>query len=200
MKVLVIGGGAREHVIYDTAFRSKNVELFSVMKNLNPGIQRLSMNYLIENETNVDNVVNYALKNDIDLAIVGPEAPLEVGIVNELNNSGIDACSPTKEAARIETNKEWMRKLLKKYKIPGQLKFETFTNASKAQEFIENLNGEVAVKPIGLTGGKGVKISGDHFKITAIPANQSVINPLRNNILTYDAQASRARAVLTDTV
>ncbi|MDH7517375.1 MAG: DUF996 domain-containing protein [Candidatus Thermoplasmatota archaeon] len=54
--------------------------------------------------------------------------------------------------------------LLKKYKICGQLKYESFTDAKKAKKFIEDLNGEVAIKPIGLTGGKGVRVSGDHFK------------------------------------
>jgi phosphoribosylamine--glycine ligase len=94
---------------------------------------------------------------------VGPEAPLEAGLVNELNKQGIKTCSPSKEAARIETDKEWMRNLLKKYKITGQLKCETFTDPKKAKKFIEDLNGEVAIKPIGLTGGKGVRVSGDHF-------------------------------------
>ena len=163
MKVLVVGGGAREHAICDAVCRSNDVELFSVMSNLNPGIQSLSKDYLKEKETNIENVIKYAKKNQIDIAIIGPEAPLEVGIVNNLNKEGIKACSPTKEAAQIETDKEWMRNLLKKYKIPGQLKCETFTNINKAKKFIENLDGEVALKPIGLTGGKGVRVAGDHF-------------------------------------
>jgi len=163
LKVLVVGGGAREHAICDAVCRSKYVELYSVMSNLNPGIQVLANDFLQEKETDVKKVVDFAKNRGIDLVIVGPEAPLEAGIVNELNKAGIKACSPTKEAARIETDKEWMRNLLKKNKIPGQLKCESFTDFKKAKKFIEDLNGEVAVKPIGLTGGKGVKVSGDHF-------------------------------------
>ena len=163
LKVLVVGGGAREHAICDAVIRSQNAELFSVMSNLNPGIKTNAVDFLKEKETNVENVVNFAKQKNINLVIVGPEAPLEMGIVNELNKQGIKACSPTKEAARIETDKEWMRNLLKKYNVPGQLKCETFNDANKAKNFIESLNCEVALKPIGLTGGKGVQVSGDHF-------------------------------------
>ena len=160
---MVVGGGAREHAMCDAICRSNDAELYSVMSNLNPGIQFLAKDFLKEKETNAEKVGEFAQEKEIDLVIVGPEAPLEAGIVNELNKAGIKACSPTKEAARIETDKEWMRNLLKKYKIPGQLKCETFTDIKKARRFIENLNGEVAIKPIGLTGGKGVRVSGDHF-------------------------------------
>ncbi len=178
LKILVVGGGAREHAICDAVHRSKNTELYTVMKNKNPGIAELSKDFLIEKETNVENVVKYAKEKNIDITIVGPEAPLEVGLVNELQKNGIQACSPTKEAARIETDKEWMRNLLKKYNISGQLKCESFTDTKKAKKFIEDLNGEVAVKPIGLTGGKGVKVAGDHFKSTeeAVQYVKEVIN------------------------
>jgi len=66
MNVLVIGGGAREHAICDAVSRSKNVNLYSVMKNLNPGIERMAVDYLLEKETNVDRVVEYAKKKNID--------------------------------------------------------------------------------------------------------------------------------------
>ena len=164
LKILVVGGGAREHAICDAVIRSKNAELYSIMSNLNPGIKSIAKKFLKEKETNINKVVDFAKTQDIDYVIVGPEAPLQEGIVNELEKNGIKTCSPTKEAARIETDKEWMRNLLKKHNIPGQLKYETFTDINKAKKYIEKLNHEVAIKPIGLTGGKGVKVSGDHFK------------------------------------
>ncbi|UCD14347.1 MAG: phosphoribosylamine--glycine ligase [Thermoplasmatales archaeon] len=166
MNVLVIGGGAREHAICDAVSRSENVTLFSVMKNLNPGIERMAVDYLLEKETNVDRVVEYAKKNNIDLLLVGPEAPLELGLVDELTKNNINTCAPTRDAARIETDKEWMRNLVRKYKIPGQLTYGTFSDVEKAKRFIEELNAEVAIKPIGLTGGKGVRVAGDHFNGT----------------------------------
>ena len=164
MNVLLVGGGAREHAICAAACRSKNTTLFSVMHNENPGISLLSKDVFLEKETNIKPVVEYAVEKDIDVALIGPEAPLQEGLTDLLQKKGIAVCAPTQKAARIETDKEWMRNLLKKYDISGQVRCETFTNAKRAIRYIEKLNGEVALKPIGLTGGKGVRVSGDHFQ------------------------------------
>jgi phosphoribosylamine--glycine ligase len=163
IRVLVVGGGAREHAICDAIKRSKQATLFVVMKNNNPGIARLAADVLIEKETNTAKVVQYAQHHQIDIVCIGPEAPLQQGLADALTKQGIAVCAPTKEAARIETDKEWMRNLLKKHNIPGQLQFNTFTNPQDARAFIESLEGKVALKPIGLTGGKGVWVQGDHF-------------------------------------
>lgn len=164
MNVLIVGGGAREHAICDAIHRSKNTILFSVMHNENPGISALAKDVFLEKETNIKPVVEYAVEKNIDLALIGPEAPLQEGLTDELSRNGIATCAPTKNAARIETDKEWMRNILKKYDISGQVRCECFTNIDKASRYMNDLNCEVALKPIGLTGGKGVKVHGDHFK------------------------------------
>ena len=162
MKVLVVGGGAREHAICDAASRS-DAELYAVMKNANPGIKRIVKDFYLQNETAVDKVVSYAVSKNIELAVVGPEAPEGAGLTDALREHGIDVASPSKEAARIETDKEFMRTLMERHGIPGTLKSRAFSDVREAREFIEMLDGEVAVKPVGLTGGKGVRVAGDHF-------------------------------------
>jgi len=164
--VLVIGGGAREHALCDAVHRSQNAKLYSVMKNVNPGIKRLAESFTQIKETDVEAVVKYALETNIDLVFIGSEAPLEAGLTDALTQKGISVCAPTKDAARIETDKEWMRNLLEKHHISGQLAFDSFTDTTNAAKYIENLSGKVVLKPIGLTGGKGVRVAGDHFKTT----------------------------------
>ncbi len=165
MRVLVIGGGAREHAIC-SALKDSDAEIYSFMKNSNPGIKRIAKDYFLHDECDAEKVVSYALSKNIELAIVGPEAPLQEGVTNLLIENGIPTASPTREAAEIETDKEFMRKLMKKYRIKGRVKWGVFSDEKSAEEFINKFEGNVAVKPVGLTGGKGVKVYGSHFNST----------------------------------
>ncbi|HEC89015.1 MAG TPA: phosphoribosylamine--glycine ligase, partial [Thermoplasmatales archaeon] len=108
MNILVVGGGAREHAICNAVVESKNTVLYSIMHNRNPGIERLAEEYMVEKETNINSVTEFACDKNIDLALVGPEAPLQEGLTDALMEKGITTCAPTKKAARIETDKEWM--------------------------------------------------------------------------------------------
>jgi phosphoribosylamine---glycine ligase len=161
--VLVVGGGAREHALCDAVYRSRDVALFSIMKNVNPGIKLLAKKVEQVMETDVKKIVSYAEKHQIDMVFIGPEAPLESGLTDALRKKNISVCAPSKAAARIETDKEWMRNLLKKHNVSGQLQFQSFNSVEAAKNFIEKLEGNVVLKPVGLTGGKGVKVAGDHF-------------------------------------
>ena len=165
MKVLLVGGGAREHALALALAKNPDTELYAVAHNRNPGIARIAKDYLLEKETNADKIAEWAKSKGVKMAVVGPEAPLEAGVTDKLTAAGIDCASPSKKAAEIETSKQFMRKLMVKYKIPGSVKCEVFDGARDARKYIESL-GAVAVKPIGLTGGKGVRVSGDHFKDT----------------------------------
>ena len=162
MKVLTVGGGGREHAAVEAFYRS-GAEIYAVMKNANPGIIARSKNYKLTDEKNVKAVCDYALECNVELAFVGPEAPLEVGIVDALEKIGVKCASPTKAAARIETSKTFMRELLDKHKIKGNLGFASFDNAKDTEEHIRNVKYDIVVKPVGLTGGKGVKVQGEHL-------------------------------------
>ncbi|ERH07901.1 MAG: phosphoribosylamine--glycine ligase [Halonotius sp. J07HN4] len=111
--------------------------------------------------TDAEAIVEYAERIDASLAIVGPEAGLQAGVADELDAAGIYTFGPQAEDARIETDKSFQREFMADNDIPGCPDFETFDDMDAACEFIDNYDGDLAVKPAGLTGGKGVKIIGD---------------------------------------
>lgn len=161
MKVLVVGTGAREHAIASRL--ADDVELYVYMSKINPGMSKIAT-YEQGDEGEVDKVAQYAKENEIDIAFIGPEAPLGKGIVDALEKEGIRCVGPTQSAARIETDKSFMRKLFEDYEIEGSLVYKVFDNTEELNEFLDDFDKDVVVKPVGLTGGKGVKIVGDHLK------------------------------------
>jgi phosphoribosylamine--glycine ligase len=162
MKILTIGGGGREHAAVEALHRS-GAEIYAVMKNMNPGIAKRSAKYLLCDEKNIPEICRFAKENGVGYAFVGPEAPLEAGIVDALEKDGVRCASPTKAAARIETSKTFMRELVEKHGIKGNLEFAHFDNATDAEAYLKGVSHEIVVKPVGLTGGKGVKVQGEHL-------------------------------------
>ncbi len=164
MKILLIGNGAREHAIAEAFRRNKTAELFSYMKSKNPGIASLSKKIEIGGYPDLDKIKIFAQGNNADFAFIGPEDPLNEGVVDALQEIGINAIGPTKLMARLETSKSFTRELLQKYNIEGNPKFKIFNkdNIDEANDFLNEID-EAVVKPDGLTGGKGVKVQGDHF-------------------------------------
>ncbi len=161
MKILVVGTGARENAICKAI--DGNAELYSIMSNKNPGIARMSK-YQIANENDIEKVKKFASDNNIDIAVIGPEAPLEKGIVDALEEIGVGCVGPTMEAAKIETDKVFMRNLFENYKIDGSLVYKVFDNYEDISDFIDDFGKDLVIKPVGLTGGKGVKIMGEQLK------------------------------------
>ena len=165
MRILLIGNGAREHAIVKALDRStQDKELYAFMTAKNPGITRIVSDYIIGDTCNPGEVAEYADKKSIELAVIGPEAPLNVGVVDVLEDKGISCSGPRKIAAQLETDKTFCRNLLEKYKIKGNPSYGVFSEYEKAAEYIDSIDHEYVIKPAGLTGGKGVKVSGEHLK------------------------------------
>ncbi|WP_435095495.1 phosphoribosylamine--glycine ligase [Halarchaeum sp. P4] len=160
--VLLVGGGGREHAIARSL--ADDCDLYACASNRNPGIVDLAEDVETLDENDPEAVVAYAEDVGADLAVVGPESPLAAGVVDALEDVGIYAFGPKQAEARIETDKQFQREFMAEHDIPGTPWFETFSDAEAAAAFVEELADEgedAAVKPAGLTGGKGVRVTGD---------------------------------------
>ncbi|QLG47570.1 phosphoribosylamine--glycine ligase [Natrinema halophilum] len=158
--VLLIGGGGREHAIA-RALEDSEAELYACAGNKNPGIARIATEFETLETTGPEAVVDYAESVDATIAVVGPEAPLEAGVSDALENAGIFAFGPNKDDARIETDKAFQRRFMQENEVPGCPDFETFDDMDAACDYIDDYDGDLVIKPTGLTGGKGVKVIGD---------------------------------------
>lgn len=161
---LIVGHGAREHVIGEALVKS-GARLFAFMSFKNAGLDDLSQGRIkIHSETDFKEIIDFCNQNKIDFAVIGPEAPLCVGIVDALERNRISCVGPKIEAAQIEGSKVFMRELLSKYDISSNIKSKMFITINGVEDFIKDIGIEnIVVKPEGLTGGKGVKVYGDHL-------------------------------------
>ena len=170
MKILVVGGGGREHAIIKKIKENKKVtEIFAL-----PGNGGIAKDATCVNISACDikSICEFAVKENIDYAVVAPDDPLVLGCVDELSKCGIKCFGPNKDAAIIEGSKVFSKNLMKKYGIPTA-KYEVFTSANEAIEYLETAPIPTVIKADGLALGKGVIIATS--KQEAIDAVKSIM-------------------------
>ena len=171
MKVLVVGGGGREHAIIRKLKESKEIsEIFALPGN---GGMYKDATAVSIGAKDIDAIVKFAVDNKIDYAVVAPDDPLVLGCVNALEKVGIPAFGPRAEAAIIEGSKVFSKNLMKRYNIPTA-NYEVFSDASLAMEYVKNSDLPIVIKADGLALGKGVIIA--FTREEAIEAIDSVMN------------------------
>ena len=156
MKILVVGGGGREHAIIKKLKENKEIEqIFALPGN---GGMKDDATCVDIAATDLDRIVDFAVENAIDYAVVAPDDPLVLGLVDRLNQKGIDCFGPKKDAAIIEGSKAFSKDLMKKYGIPTA-KYEIFSSEEKAVEYLKTCDMPIVIKADGLALGKGVIIA-----------------------------------------
>ncbi|HEY3285662.1 MAG TPA: phosphoribosylamine--glycine ligase [Gemmatimonadaceae bacterium] len=156
MKVLVVGGGGREHALAWKLLQDEpRLELVAAPGN--PGIAVLGRCEPVS-ATDVDGICALAQRERADLVVVGPEAPLELGLVDRLRTLGIPAFGPTKAAAEIETSKRFAKELMLAAGVPTAMA-RTFTDAEAAKGEVRRLGAPIVVKASGIAAGKGVIVA-----------------------------------------
>ncbi len=155
MKILVIGGGGREHALAWKAAQSKQVTAVYVAPgNAGTALEPKLTNTPIAAE-DVNALLAFAQSNQIDLTIVGPEAPLVAGIVDAFQNAGLTIFGPSQAAAELEGSKAFSKDFLARHKIPTA-EYQVFTDLDSAHAYIREKGAPIVVKADGLAAGKGV--------------------------------------------
>jgi phosphoribosylamine--glycine ligase len=163
MKFLVIGGGAREHAIAATLERA-GAEIMVASTTANPGLERLARASARIDPTDATRVVEFARAQGVGVAVIGPEAPLAVGVADALRAAEVPTVGPSRGAAQIESSKVFCRELLARHAIPASPKFASPGTIEEVDRAIAGFaETPFVVKPSGLTGGKGVWVQGSDF-------------------------------------
>ncbi|MBO4570850.1 MAG: phosphoribosylamine--glycine ligase [Bacteroidales bacterium] len=183
-RVLVVGGGGREHAIVEALSRSPKVEKIWCAPG-NAGIAALAECVAIK-DTDIEALKVFAKEQKIDLTVVGPEAALAAGLADSFRSDGLAVFGHTASAARIETSKEFAKELMAKYGIPTAA-YRSFTDFAKALAYVESRPFPAVLKYDGLAAGKGVIIAADRDEAEAA---------LRDMLL--DARFGEGKVVIED--
>ena len=175
MKVLVIGGGGREHALAWKLSQSERIQKIFVAPG-NGGTAR-DPNLINVPITDVKALREWAQEEKIELTVVGPEAPLAAGVVDEFRANGLRIFGPTKAAAQLESSKAFSKDFMQRHGIPTAI-YETFTEPAKAHAYIDKMGAPIVVKADGLAAGKGVVVA-----MTAEEAHEAIDFMLLDNQL-----------------
>ncbi|CAJ4987202.1 phosphoribosylamine--glycine ligase [Burkholderia pseudomallei] len=156
MKLLVVGSGGREHALAWKLAQSPRVQLVYVA----PGNGGTAQDERLKNVdlSSLDDLADFAESEGVAFTLVGPEAPLAAGIVNHFRARGLKIFGPTKEAAQLESSKDFAKAFMKRHGIPTA-DYETFTDAAAAHAYLDSKGAPIVVKADGLAAGKGVVVA-----------------------------------------
>lgn len=155
MNVLIIGGGGREHALAWQASKNRGVhKIFVAPGNAGTALEKKTENVPLD-VMDIDGLLTFAKDNNVDLTIVGPEAPLVAGIVDLFQAANMDIFGPTKGAAQLEGSKAFAKDFLQRHGIPTA-SYATFTEVSPALAYINEQGAPIVIKADGLAAGKGV--------------------------------------------
>ncbi len=190
MKVLVIGAGGREHALAWKLTQSPHVQMVYVAPG-NAGVGR-DKNLQVVNLTDVVALREWAQHNDIGLTVVGPEAPLAAGVVDEFRAHGLRIFGPTQAAAQLESSKAFSKAFMERHGIPTA-QYQAFEDAALAHAYVNQHGAPIVVKADGLAAGKGVVVA-----TTLEEAHAAIDNMLLDNSLGVQHNAGRARVVIEE--
>ena len=190
MKVLVIGGGGREHALAWKLKQSAGVEQVFVA----PGNAGTARDAQLTNLPITDKVAlrEWAQSKGVALTVVGPEAPLAAGVVDEFRAHGLAIFGPTQAAAQLESSKAFSKAFMARHCIPTAA-FDTFTDAAAAHAYVERMGAPIVVKADGLAAGKGVVVA-----MTLAEAHEAIDFMLLDNKLGVSHNAGGARVVIEE--
>jgi phosphoribosylamine--glycine ligase len=190
MKVLVIGGGGREHALAWRLARSRRVQTVFVA----PGNGGTALDAALKNVpmAGIDDLADFAAAEKVALTVVGPEAPLAAGVVDLFRARGLRIFGPTRAAAQLESSKAFAKEFMQRHRIPSAA-HATFTDAAAAHAHVDRQGAPIVVKADGLAAGKGVVVA-----TTAAEAHAAIDDMLGPNTVGAAHVGGQARVVIEE--